>query len=77
MPASVMGAEDGAQMLARVIYIDRERGVEEVAVGAHSLELSAFGGSWCHEHGSESCLDDLTAGELEALRDTEVLAFAS
>ena len=64
-------------MLARVIYIDRERGLEEVAVGAHSLELSAFGGTWCHNHGSDDCFDELTAVERDAVLGSQLRAYAS
>lgn len=64
-------------MQARVIYVDKARGVEEIAVGEHSIELSALGGSYCHNHASADCFDGLSAGELDALRDSQLLAVAA
>jgi hypothetical protein len=50
-------------MSARVIYVDMEAGIEEIAVGAHSIELSPFGDTWCHTHDSGECIDELTEVE--------------
>lgn len=63
---------------ARVVFIDRARGVEEVAVGDHSIELSAFGPhGFCHNHQSPDCLGSLTAAEADALADCQLLAYAN
>lgn len=62
---------------ARVIYVDRDRGVEEVAVGDHSIELSCFGGDgYCHNHRSHECAHQLTDDERDALAAAVVLAYA-
>lgn len=67
-----------AQVPARVVFVDRLGGVEEVAVGDHSIELSAFGpDGFCHTHRSPDCLDALSEAEAEALADCQLLAYAS
>jgi len=63
-------------MQARVIYVDRELGLEEIVVGSHSIELSAFGEDFCHNHGRSGCVDRLDDEERAQLARLEVLASA-
>jgi len=66
------------QVPARVVFVDRALGVEEVAVGDHSIELGALGADgYCHTHGSSDCLERLSPAEAAALADCQLLAYAS
>lgn len=60
-----------------MVYVDRTRGVEEVAVGDHSIELSPFGPEgYCHNHRAHDCLGRLSPAEADALAACQLLAYA-